>query len=61
MGIRHLDRLRRARELLAGRGFDVSDTVLACYGGDVFDDGLRAEADRGGVHLVGVDDLYRPT
>ncbi|MCO5966933.1 DUF234 domain-containing protein [Actinoallomurus soli] len=33
MGVRHVDRLRRARDLLGGRGYDVRDTALACYSG----------------------------
>ena len=37
MGDRHVERLRRARDLLAAKGFDTSDTVIACYGGADFD------------------------
>jgi uncharacterized protein len=42
-GLRHLARLRRARDLLAA-SFDTSDTVLACYSAAGFDDELRAAA-----------------
>ncbi len=44
MGLRHLGRLRRARDLLAAGGFDTSETVLACYAGAGFDAELRAAA-----------------
>ena len=57
---RHLDRLRRAAALLAVKGYDVTGTKLACYGGAGFDDALhdaaRADPD---VLLVGLQDLYR--
>lgn len=59
MGIGHLERLGRARELLTGRGTDTSRCVLACFSGAGFSDALRAEAARvGGVLLVGLDELY---
>jgi AAA+ ATPase superfamily predicted ATPase len=54
MGARHVDRLRRARDLLAGRGYDTRDTVLACYSGAGFEPGLRSD----GVLTVGLDELY---
>src|SRR5579863_4555897 len=41
MGTRHVDRLRRARDLLAVKGFDTRDTVLTCYSGAGFDRELR--------------------
>ncbi len=44
MGLRHLGRLRRARDLLAAGGLDTSETVLACYAGAGFDAELRAAA-----------------
>ncbi|MGH3848747.1 MAG: hypothetical protein ACRDR6_07850 [Pseudonocardiaceae bacterium] len=57
LGTRHLDRLRRARDLLATRGYDTRDTVLACYG--------RTELSMPGGHdrvlAVGLDDLYAET
>ena len=55
----HLDRLRRARDLLAVKGYDTADTVLTCYGGAGFDPGLRQIAgtkDR--VRLIDLDVLY---
>ncbi|MFV2088882.1 AAA family ATPase [Micromonospora sp. LOL_021] len=56
MGARHVDRLRRARDLLAGRGYDTRDTVLTCYSGVGFEPGLT---DRGEpVRTVGLADLY---
>lgn len=30
MDLRHVERLRRARDLLAVKGFDTQDTVLSC-------------------------------
>ncbi|MFC7266114.1 AAA family ATPase [Streptomyces lutosisoli] len=58
MGLSHLERLGRARELLAGRGMDTTRCRLACFSAAGFSDALRAEAERGGVLLVGLDDLY---
>lgn len=55
---RHLARLRRARDLLAAKGFDVRGTVLACYGAGGFDDELRASAAMPDVVLFDVADLY---
>jgi uncharacterized protein len=58
MGIGHLARLRRARDLLAAKGVDVSRTRLACYSGLGFAAPLRrAEAD-GEVVLVDLERLY---
>lgn len=58
LSTRHLERLRAAREVLAGRGMDTSRCVLACFGAAGFSDALRAEpADD--VLLVGLDELYR--
>jgi uncharacterized protein len=42
MTVGHLDRLRRARELLAAKGYDTGQTILACYSGAGFDENLRA-------------------
>ena len=55
----HLGRLRRARDLLAVRGYDTSATRLTCYSGAGFDRELRdlARPDPR-VHLVGLDVLY---
>lgn len=58
MTMRHLERLRRARDLLASKGYDARDAVLACYGGNEFDDDLRAAAGRDEATLVDVADLY---
>jgi hypothetical protein len=58
MGVEHLDQLRRARQLLAGRGYDTAGTVLACYSAAGFDAELRAGASPSDVLLVGLDDLY---
>jgi uncharacterized protein len=59
MGAGHLDRLRRARDLLAVKGYDTDTTRLACFSGAGFDSGLRdaARADTR-VRLVGLDTLY---
>lgn len=56
---RHLERLRRARDLLAVRGYDTSTTKLACYSGAGFDSSLReaARTDHQ-VKLIGLDYLY---
>lgn len=59
MGARHLQRLRRARELLADRGYDTRGTVLAGYSGAGFEPGLSAGAACGErVALIGLDELY---
>ncbi|MFI7642987.1 ATP-binding protein [Nonomuraea sp. NPDC049400] len=61
MGRHHLERLARARELLGAKGYDTRDTVLACFGGSGFSDGLSATAgDDPRVALVGLERLYRP-
>lgn len=57
MGQRHVDRLRRARDLLTAKGFDTRDTVLACYSGAGFDAALAAGRP-GDVRLIGLDQLY---
>lgn len=55
----HLDRLRRIRELLAGRpDLDVSKARLLCVGGRDFSADLVAAERRGEVVLVGLDRLY---
>jgi AAA+ ATPase superfamily predicted ATPase len=58
MGVNHLERLRRARDLLVGRGMDTTRCGLACFSGVGFSDALRAEAQEGGVLLIGLDELY---
>jgi hypothetical protein len=55
----HLERLRRARDLLAVKGYDMSDTRLTCYSGAGFDPELsNAARDDAGVQLIGLDALY---
>jgi AAA+ ATPase superfamily predicted ATPase len=54
----HLDRLRRARDLLAVKGFDVSGTALAGYSGAGFAPGLRANPGDNTI-MIGLDQLYR--
>ncbi|MGW0575654.1 AAA family ATPase [Streptomyces sp. NPDC002920] len=58
MGHAHLERLGRARDLLATRGMDTSHCGLACFSAAGFSDSLRAEAAGGDVLLVGLDELY---
>jgi hypothetical protein len=57
MGAEHVARLRRARDLLAARGFDTRDTVLTCYSGAGFTRELGA-GPGSDVRLVTLDDLY---
>ncbi|MBO0803327.1 MAG: ATP-binding protein [Nocardiopsaceae bacterium] len=55
----HVRRLRRARDLLAVKGYDTSATMLTCYSGAGFDHDLRDESRRDSqVQLVGLDTLY---
>jgi hypothetical protein len=58
MGLGHLDRLGRARAPLEAKGFDTSETALACYAGNGGDEALRAEAARHRVLLVDPPQLY---
>ncbi len=55
MGVGHINRLERARELLAGKGYDVRSTLLACYSGAGFSSELTS---MGGVLLVDLETLY---
>jgi hypothetical protein len=57
MDLRHVERLRRARDLLAVKGFDTRSTVLSCYSGAGFTRELQA-AQSHDIHLVGLDQLY---
>ena len=55
----HLERLRRARDLLAIKGYDTTDTELTCYGGAGFDAGLRQLAGtKDLIRLIDLDVLY---
>lgn len=59
MGIRHLGRLRRARALLIAKGYDATDTTLACYSGAGFEPALQAAASSSDVLLVDLERLYQ--
>jgi AAA+ ATPase superfamily predicted ATPase len=60
MGISHLNRLRRIRDLLTAQGrHDAAVARLVCYSGHGFTDDLLQAADRDdAIVLVTVDDLY---
>jgi len=59
MGLRHVERLDRAKELIEAKGFDAADARLMCFSGAGFDEELRARATGDGrVLLVGSDHLY---
>jgi len=58
IGLPHLERLIRARDILAHRGMDMDKCVLACFSAAGFSEALRAEAGRGRVLLLGLADLY---
>jgi uncharacterized protein len=60
MTLRHVERLRRARALLAVKGYDTTATTLACYSGTGFEPALQEAERTGEVMLVGLDRLYRP-
>jgi uncharacterized protein len=60
MGVRHLERLRRARALLTVKGYDTAGATLACYSGAGFDPALVAAGRGAEVLLVGADLLYQP-
>jgi hypothetical protein len=57
MDHRHVERLRRARDLLTVKGFDTRDTVLACYSGAGFHPRLAADKPAD-VRLIGLRQLY---
>jgi hypothetical protein len=60
MEVRHIDRLRRARDLLSVKGYDTAATVLACYSGAGFSEELTSLAsDDPRILLIGLDRLYR--
>jgi uncharacterized protein len=54
-----VDRLRRARDLLAVKGFDTTDTLLTCYSGAGFSAELRTAPARD-IRLISLDQLYTP-
>ncbi|HWG62760.1 MAG TPA: ATP-binding protein, partial [Streptosporangiaceae bacterium] len=57
MDLRHVERLRRAQDLLTVKGFDTRSTVLCCYSGTGFSSELRAvQGDE--IQLVGLDQIY---
>jgi hypothetical protein len=59
MTLGHLERLRRARDLLAVKGYDTTATRLTCYSGAGFDPDLGQPAQRDArVQLFGLDELY---
>lgn len=60
MGVGHLDRLRRVRQLLERSGRDVSGTRLLCFSGAGFTPELVAEAGDD-VALVDLDRVYTGT
>jgi hypothetical protein len=55
MTLGDLDRLRRVKELLSAKGYDTSQTVLACYSGAGFDENLRAVGTEPGARSDSVD------
>lgn len=61
MGEHHLNRLARARDLLAVKGFDARNASLACYGAAGFTGELRSAArGRADILLIEPRDLYSP-
>ena len=59
MGLGHLARLRRARDLLSAKGEPAADAVLACYSGGGFTEELRElAATDPHILLVSLDRLY---
>ncbi len=57
MGVPHLDRLARARDLLADRGYETGQCVLACFSAAGFTQALRTEG-LSGTLLLTLSDLY---
>ncbi|MEV0299291.1 ATP-binding protein [Nocardia sp. NPDC050710] len=57
MGMGHLDRLHRIRDLLSSK-FDTSHTKLACYSAAGFSPALKAAANQDDVLLIDLDQLY---
>jgi uncharacterized protein len=62
MGIGHLDRLRRVRDLLIRADQPGATTArLLCFGSAKPSEQLRAAAAAGEVQLIGLPDLYEAT
>jgi AAA+ ATPase superfamily predicted ATPase len=62
MGIEHLERLIRVRDLVSGlKKYDTTRTRLVCFSGAGFTVSLTEAAADGKVDLVGLDDLYGAT
>src|SRR5690242_19306076 len=60
MGLWHLDRLRRARDLLSVKCYHAADAILACYSGTGFSAELSAvAASNPSVMLVDLERLYQ--
>jgi uncharacterized protein len=59
MGRAHVERLSRARSLLAVKGFDVRDARLACYSAAGFTDELREIAGQETVLLIDPRRMYK--
>ncbi|WP_216894134.1 AAA family ATPase [Nocardia alni] len=55
MTLGHVNRLTRARDLLAAKGYDTSETVLACYSGAGFDENLQGS---GESMLIDLSSMY---
>jgi uncharacterized protein len=59
MNLGHIGRLRRARDLLAVKGYDTNGTRLTCYSAAGFDPDLALlAASDPAVQLIGLDGLY---
>jgi len=57
MDLRHVERLRRARDLLAVKGFDTRETVLSCYSAQA--SALNCKPPKTpDIRLVGLDQIY---
>lgn len=58
MGAAHVERLRRARDLLALRGYDTRDTRLVCFGAAGFHRDLADQVAGGRVMTVDLETIY---
>jgi uncharacterized protein len=60
MGIGHLSRLRRIRDLItAGGRYDMTGAKIACFTGAGFSPELLSAADRGEITLIDLPTIYR--